>query len=62
MDEEALANVHLVGVQGDRIVILNPPCQAMDKQAALVFAAWIVALADSATETFPEILRAVQST
>jgi hypothetical protein len=39
-------NKHMVGVQGDNILIMNPPRGPMSKADALVFAAWIVTLAD----------------
>lgn len=38
-----------VGAQGDWIVILGPP-QRLSKDAALTFAAWIVALTGSGDE------------
>jgi len=38
-----------VGMQGDSIVILGPP-RRLSKDAALTFAAWIVALANAGDE------------
>lgn len=45
MAEDRLLNQWGVGVQGDSIVVLMPP-RRLSKDAALTFAAWIVALAD----------------
>lgn len=53
-------NKHMVGVQGDNIVIMNPPRQPMSKADALMFAAWIVTLGDDDNK-FAEYLAAVQS-
>ena len=38
-------NKYIVGVRGKDIVVLVPPWK-MNKEEALLFAAWIVALAD----------------
>jgi hypothetical protein len=57
-----LANKHFVGLQGQNIVILNPPSR-LSKDDALLFAAWIVALADyehDGIDAFNEVLEAVQ--
>ena len=57
-------NYHLVSAIGDgQVVIINPPkpMVAMTKDHALVFAAWIVALAEEQDGDFGEVLRAVQS-
>jgi hypothetical protein len=53
-------NKHMVGVQGGNIVVLMPPHGPMTKQEAMVFAAWLVTLADH-DEQFPKVLAAVQS-
>lgn len=39
------SNKHMVGVMGQEIVIMNPP-RRLSKDDALMFAAWIVALAE----------------
>lgn len=53
-------NKYMVGVQGENIVVLNPP-DKMTKEEALTFAAWIVTLADD-NEDFGDILTAVHNT
>lgn len=58
-------NYHLVSARGDdQVVIINPPkpMVSMTKGQALVFAAWIVALAEEQDGEFAEVLKAVQST
>lgn len=60
MEETNTANQCLVGVQGETIVILRP-VQRLTKAEALVFAAYLVAMADEDCE-FDRILEAVQST
>ncbi len=60
MSEIDTTNKHLVGVQGESIVIMNPPRWPMSKDDALTFAAWIVTLADD-HEAFSDHLAAVQS-
>lgn len=50
-----------VGVQGDEIVILMPPHGSITKEAALVMAAWLVALADT-DDKFADILEEVENT
>lgn len=55
-------NKHMVGVQGDNIVIMNPPREPMSKADALVFAAWIVTLADDYDGGFQKVLEAVHNT
>lgn len=54
-----VSNVQMVSVKFNGIVILNP-YSAMTKQEALVFAAWIVTLADDNDE-FEKILTAVHN-
>lgn len=53
-------NKHMVGVQGDNIVIMMPPRGPMSKHEAMVFAAWIVTLADD-DDKFAEVLMAVHN-
>jgi hypothetical protein len=43
------------------IIIMNPPRVAMSKADALVFAAWIVTLADDYEDGFEKALAAVRS-
>jgi hypothetical protein len=54
-------NKYVVGVNGDKIVILAPPRGPISKEDALMFAAWIVTLADYSGEEFAKALEAVQS-
>ena len=58
-------NRFMVASQGDGIRVMHPPTRqdAMSKQDALVFAAWLVALADTSPENadFLEILRRVEN-
>jgi hypothetical protein len=44
-------NKHMVGVQGGNIVVLMPPHGPMTKQEAMVFAAWLVTLADTTSNS-----------
>ena len=53
-------NKYMVGVQGDNIVIMMPPRAPMSKADALMFAAWIITLADD-DETFQKALEAARS-
>lgn len=54
-------NQYIVGIRGDDITILNPPPGSICKEDALVFAAWIVSLADPTGEEFKKALEAVTS-
>lgn len=54
-------NKYIVGAAGKDIVIMNPPSR-LSKEDALMFAAWIVALADMSGEQFEKALEAVWST
>lgn len=54
-------NRHLVGIQGDNIVVVLPPNRPLSKAEALTFAAHIVAMADDNDE-FPKVLAAVCNT
>jgi hypothetical protein len=54
--DPVLVNKQGVGLQGDNIVILKPP-RMLSAADAMEFAAWIVALAQLATETkFADVL------
>lgn len=54
-------NTYLVGAQGDKIVIMNPPTR-MTPDAALVFAAYLVSMAEvQASHAFVEVLAAVRN-
>ena len=54
-------NRFLVGAQGDKINILNPPVGPITREDALLFAAWLVAIAD-VDDIFAHTLEAVEST
>jgi len=54
-------NKHMVGAQGDNIVIMMPPRGPMSKEEALIFAAWIVSLATYDDAEFQKALEAVRS-
>lgn len=54
-------NKYFVGGNAAGIVILNPP-RRLGQEDALIFAAWIVAMADPLGEKFAEALDAVTST
>ena len=57
-----VGNHHVVGVQGEYVVIFVPPRRLLKKDA-LAFAAWIVAMADQSLDhaDFREILRRVEN-
>lgn len=55
-------NKFLVGGNVGGIMILMPPRDRLTQEEALVFAAWIVAMADPTGEKFAEALDAVTST
>jgi len=54
----------MVGAWGNGIVIKRPPLpdQLITKQEALLFAAWIVALAEDTPGDFQRVLDAVRAT
>jgi hypothetical protein len=52
-------NKFMVGVQGEQIIILRPPTSPISKRDALLFAAWIVTLADDNAD-FTSFLASVQ--
>ena len=54
-------NKFLVGSQGDHTNIMNPPTSPITREDALLFAAWIVAIADR-DDAFARILEDVEST
>jgi len=58
-------NKHMVGVQADQILVMLPPTR-LTKTEALVYAAWIVALADDDAgeegSQFSKVLDAVLAT
>jgi hypothetical protein len=54
-------NKHMVGVQGDNILIMMPPRGPMSREEALVFAAWIVTLAAHDDAEFQAALEAVRA-
>jgi hypothetical protein len=58
-DDMDTFNKHMVGVQGERIVIMMPPTGPISKREALMLAAWIVTLADDNAD-FTSFLAAVQ--
>lgn len=60
-DDVDISNVHMVSAGSRGIVIIAPPIVPMTKTDALVFAAWIVALADE-DGSFPDLLARVQDT
>lgn len=51
-------NDHLVGVQGDKVVMVLPPIAPMSHEEALRLAAWIVAITDD-YDRFEAILDAI---
>lgn len=54
-------NKYMVGIQGGKVTILNPPRGQIETEDALVFAAWIVSIADPLGEKFRKAIEAVQS-
>jgi hypothetical protein len=54
-------NKFLVGIQGDRISIMNPPRANIPKSEALLLAAWLVVLAEDHDGDFECILEAVRN-
>jgi hypothetical protein len=61
-DDLDVTNKFLVGAAGPNIVIMNPP-RSLSVDDALVFAAWIVALAEYRAKTpFADVLEKVQDT
>lgn len=64
MAEINTANRFMVGVKGDSVVVLLPPTTVLDKEAALVFAAYLVLMADAVPGEldFQEVLVAVENT
>jgi hypothetical protein len=59
------ANRYMVGVKGEKIVVLLPPTAVISKLEALTFAAWLVTMAvmlPDETPTFEEIMDEVLDT
>jgi hypothetical protein len=54
-------NKFMVGMRGNTVVVMRPT-NAMSRMEALVFAAYLVTLADPAGDQFAAVLDAVQST
>ena len=55
-------NKYGVATNGERVAVLLPPRGDMTNEEAIIFAAWLVTLADPAGEKFAEILAAVHNT
>jgi|HubBroStandDraft_3_1064219.scaffolds.fasta_scaffold163636_1 hypothetical protein len=49
-------NRYMVGMQGGKIVILNPPRMPMENDDAIMFAATIIAMIDPGGERFQSAL------
>lgn len=61
-DDLDVSNKWMVGAAGPNVVILRPPT-SLSVDDALVFAAWIVALAEYRAKTpFADVLEKVQNT
>lgn len=58
---EDIGNDQLVSIAGDTITVITPK-HHMSKRAALVHAAWLVALAEKEDGEFDRILEAVRNT
>lgn len=54
-------NKHLVGVLGDKVIVMKPPTQPLAREDAMLLAAWLVALSDHDNE-FQKYLDAVRNT
>ena len=61
MEKLNLGNLQAVGIQGERVLIPLMR-QELSREAALVHAAWIVAICERREGEFKEILEAVQCT
>jgi hypothetical protein len=65
-DPVSTANKHVVGVRGDKVIVMAPPSQ-LTAEEALVFAAWLVTMAecvqtDDNAPPFEKYLEAVKNT
>ena len=61
--EEEVTNIYCVSSTRNKVVILRPPRQPLSPEDALVFAAWLVALAEPLASTkFEDVLERVLST
>lgn len=58
MTEIDTSNRQLVGAMGDKIIVQRPQT-TMTKAEALLFAAWLVALAEDESGQFAKVLSAV---
>jgi len=56
---EAPPNEYMVGIAGDKIVIMMQPRAPMTRKQALGLAAWLVAIADPTVDDFSNMLAAV---
>lgn len=59
-DEIETFNKYMVAVNGQGIVIMNPPRYPMSSADAILLAAWLISLADPGDDKFKAILGAVQ--
>lgn len=55
-------NKFMVSLQGDRVLVMNPPRGPISHDDALLLAAYLVALAFQGEHTFEEVREAVEST
>ncbi len=55
-------NEFAIGISGEHVRLLVPPPRELTKDRALLFAAWIVAVADPFGEKFAKVLEAVRNT
>lgn len=57
-----ISNRHAVGCRGKNVVVVNPP-REMSAEEAIVFAAWLVAMASFYSKlNFATVLERVEST
>lgn len=52
----------MVAIQGDEILVMNPPRTPISREDALLLASWLVAIADPMEEEFNAVLNAVKGT
>lgn len=53
-------NKFFVAARGDGVLVMSPPVRAIDKQDALLLAAYLVAMSMATEEEFAAVLAAVQ--